>query len=130
MLLSIGWEEKRLPNSRRRNIGNPLDKTPSFAYAFLEWRKYTLRLEEIQEHIMIESEQQHTQHKELMPIRLDKTAFSVISSFAESDRDDDGYWWAQSAEARLRHIEFLRQINYGHHATARLQRVFEVVQRP
>ncbi len=61
--------------------------------------------------------------------QLDRAAFSVVSSFTESDRDDDQYWWAQSAEIRLRHVEQLRQMNYEYHATSRLQRVFEVVPR-
>ena len=64
------------------------------------------------------------------PSVLDKKAFSVMSSFHESDRDDDQYWWSQPAEVRLRHIEHLRQINYGYDTTTRLQRVFEVAQRP
>jgi hypothetical protein len=60
---------------------------------------------------------------------LDKMAFSVASSFGDADRDDAQYWWTQPAEVRLRHLERLRQLNYGHRTTARLQRVLEVVQR-
>ncbi len=77
----------------------------------------------------MESQQKNEQRNEEGHIALDKTAFSVVSSFAESDRDDDRYWWAQSAEARLRHIEYLREINYGHHARSRLQRVLEIARR-
>ena len=69
-------------------------------------------------------------HDERHEVVLDKTAFSVVSSFDEADEDDRQYWWTQSAEARLRYLEQLRHLNYGHHATARLQRVLEIVQRP
>ena len=72
---------------------------------------------------------QHSQKYDWERATLDRTAFSVVSSFAESERDDDHYWWAQLPDERLRQIERLRQLNYGHHATARLQRVLEVVQR-
>ena len=60
---------------------------------------------------------------------LDRTAFSVVTSFRDADREDTQYWWTQPAEMRLRYLEQLRQLNYGHLATTRLQRFFEVVQR-
>ena len=59
----------------------------------------------------------------LSSLSIDKSAFSVRHSF--DDADDKQYWLAQTPYARLRHIEYLRQINYGHRATARLQRVLE-----
>ncbi len=74
--------------------------------------------------------QPHEQDAAQHHVTLDKTAFSVASSFRNADRDDAEYWWAQPAEVRLRYLEQLRQLNYGHHATTRLQRVLEVVQRP
>ena len=74
--------------------------------------------------------QQRGQGDELERTTLDRTAFSVVSSFRDADRDDTQYWWTQSAEMRLQYLEQLRQLNYGHHATARLQRIFEIVQRP
>jgi hypothetical protein len=65
-----------------------------------------------------------------LDVRLDKTTFSVMPSFESSESDDTRYWWAQTPAERIRHIERLRRINYGAQATARLQRVFEVTQRP
>ena len=59
--------------------------------------------------------------------RLDKTVFSVASLFDESD--EKAYWLAQSYQQRLKHMEYLRRINYGYHVTPRLQRFFEVAQR-
>lgn len=61
---------------------------------------------------------------------VDRTVFSVVSSFRDADQDDTQYWWAQPADVRLRYLEQLRQLNYGHHATARLQRILDVAQRP
>ena len=59
--------------------------------------------------------------------RIDKTAFSVASLFDESD--EKAYWLAQSYQQRLKHMEYLRRINYGYHVTPRLQRFFEVAKR-
>ncbi|MBM3127473.1 MAG: hypothetical protein FJ009_02420 [Chloroflexi bacterium] len=60
-------------------------------------------------------------------LRIDKTALSTAPLFDESDIK--AYWLAQTPRARLRHIETLRRINYGHRATTRLQRVLEIAQR-
>lgn len=57
-------------------------------------------------------------------IRLDKTAISVVPHFDESDERD--YWLSRTPQERLRHIEVLRRINYGHRAAAGLQRVLEI----
>jgi hypothetical protein len=58
--------------------------------------------------------------------RLDKTAFSVADLTDEPD--ERAYWLSKTPEERLRAAEFLRQHLYGYDpATARLQRVFEVV---
>ena len=62
--------------------------------------------------------------KDLVP-RLDRTALSVAPLFDNSDETE--YWHSRTAEERLRHVEVLRRINHGHRATARLQRVLEVV---
>ena len=60
-------------------------------------------------------------------VRLDKTALSVGTL---KDEDPDLEYWANATpEDRLRHIEFLRRLNYGRRATGRLQRVLSVVQR-
>ena len=61
--------------------------------------------------------------------KIDRTAFSVVSSFEEADRNDKEYWLARTPLERLQHMELLRRINYGSNATARLQRVLEVAER-
>jgi hypothetical protein len=61
--------------------------------------------------------------------RMDKTAFSVVSSFEEADKEDKKYWFSRTPIERLRHMELLRRINYGSNATARLQRVLEIIER-
>jgi hypothetical protein len=61
--------------------------------------------------------------------RLDKTVFSVVSSFEEADQQDKEYWLSKTPLERLQHMELLRRINYGADATARLQRVLEVAER-
>ena len=58
---------------------------------------------------------------------LDRRAFFLLFSFDTSE--ETRYWWAQSPEERLRHIERLRRINYGDQAAARLQRVLEIAPR-
>jgi hypothetical protein len=65
---------------------------------------------------------------DILPVaQIDKTAFKVSSLLDEFD--EKAYWLSRSPQDRLRHMEYLRRINYGSRATARLQRVFEVVQR-
>jgi hypothetical protein len=58
--------------------------------------------------------------------KLDKTALSLVMGFDTSD--EKAYWLSHTPCERLQHMEVLRRINYGHHATIRLQRVFEVAQ--
>jgi hypothetical protein len=62
--------------------------------------------------------------------RLDRTAFKVLSSFEEADREDKEYWLSRTPQERLHHMELLRRINHGPAATARLQRVLEIAERP
>jgi hypothetical protein len=62
--------------------------------------------------------------------RIDRSAFSVFSSFAEADAADRAYWHSRTPQERVRHMEFLPRINYGARATERLQRVLEIVTRP
>jgi hypothetical protein len=60
-------------------------------------------------------------------LKLDKTAFTTAS--LTDPPDDKAYWHARSPYDRLRAVEVLRQLNYGHdQSTARLQRVLEVTQ--
>lgn len=61
--------------------------------------------------------------------RLDKTAFSVVS--LHDDSDEKAYWQTRTGQERMEALEYLRRVAYGHAAaTARLQRVLEVVERP
>jgi hypothetical protein len=55
--------------------------------------------------------------------KLDRRAFSILPGF--DDSDDKRYWLSQTPQARVRHIEELRRMNYGDRATERL----EVVER-
>jgi len=64
--------------------------------------------------------------KELIDIKLDKRFFSVAS--LSDQLDDKGYWFSKDPIERMRHIEVLRRINYGHGATSRLQRVLEITE--
>jgi hypothetical protein len=59
-------------------------------------------------------------------LKIDKTALSLVPGFDTSD--EKLYWLSRTPTERLQPIEVLRRINYGHHATARLQRVLEVAQ--
>ena len=65
--------------------------------------------------------------QDLPEIRLDKSKFDVVS--ISDDSDDVEYWRNTTVKERLQHLERLRRIFYGARATARLQRVIEVVQR-
>ena len=61
--------------------------------------------------------------------RLDKTALSVGSLF-DDDEEERLYWLSRTPAERLRHTEYLRRMNYGERATARLQRVLEIAPCP
>lgn len=60
--------------------------------------------------------------------KIDKTALSIVSSFEEADKQDKEYWHSRTPYERLAYMELLRRINYGNAATARLQRVLEIVE--
>lgn len=63
-------------------------------------------------------------------LAVDRTAVRV-ASFEEAQREDREFWWSQTPIARLRHVEVLREMNYGSEAiNQRLQRVLEVSERP
>jgi hypothetical protein len=63
---------------------------------------------------------------DLDAIRIDRTAFSVVSLGDESD--DRAYWMSRSIEERLEAVEIMRRINFGYDPdTSRLQRVLEIV---
>jgi hypothetical protein len=60
--------------------------------------------------------------------RMDKSVFSVAK--LSDEPGDKAYWRDQSPAARLEALELMRQVMYGYDpATARLQRVLEVVKR-
>lgn len=56
--------------------------------------------------------------------QVNKNALSVRHSFDETE--DKTYWLSRTPDERLQHVEFLRRINYGEKATARIQKVLEV----
>jgi hypothetical protein len=59
--------------------------------------------------------------------RVDKTAFSVVSLFDESDEKE--YWRSKTPYERLQALELMRQVIYGYKpATVRFQRIFEVAE--
>jgi hypothetical protein len=58
--------------------------------------------------------------------RVDRTAISFGT--LEDEGDDRAYWQAKTPEERLIACEVMRRIIYGYDATARLQRVLEVVE--
>lgn len=65
----------------------------------------------------------------LQSIRIDKTAFSVVS-LSDADAADKAYWASQTPTARLQALELMRQVAYGYDpAVTRLERVLEVVER-
>jgi hypothetical protein len=62
-------------------------------------------------------------------VRLDRTAFAVVG-LHEADAIDKEYWRAQSPQARLEAMEFMRQVAYGYDPdTARLERILETFRR-
>ncbi len=65
--------------------------------------------------------------KKIYDIKINKNKFAVVSLTDSSD--DKAYWIKREPEERLKHMEILRRINYGHSATSRLQRFFEITER-
>ena len=62
-------------------------------------------------------------------IRIDKTAFDVVS--LDDDSDEKAYWQSKTPAERLAALEFMRQVMYGYDpATARLQRVLTTAEYP
>jgi hypothetical protein len=60
-------------------------------------------------------------------LKIDRKTFSISS--LTDDPGDKVYWLMQKPSDRLKYMELLRRINYGTGATARLQRILEVVER-
>jgi len=67
--------------------------------------------------------------REYLETRIDRSTFKIFNSFAEADAADRAYWHSRTPEERVRHAQYSRQLIYGSRATARLQRVLEVVTR-
>jgi len=61
-------------------------------------------------------------------LRMDKTAFSVIS--LKDAGNDKEFWRTQSPAARLQALELMRQVMYGYDPISdRVERVFTVIER-
>jgi hypothetical protein len=67
------------------------------------------------------------EHNPVSKLKLDRSAFSVVS--LNDETDEKAYWLSRTPYERLRQVEILRRITYGHRATQRLQRVFEITER-
>ena len=61
--------------------------------------------------------------------RVDRTAFSVCSSFEEAQAEDDRYWQSRTPAERMIAMEQIRRVLYGDAARGRMKKVFEVVER-
>lgn len=60
--------------------------------------------------------------------RFDRSHIEIVDSFEDGERIDREYWLSRTPEERLLYMEYLRRLNYGRAATARLQRVLEIVE--
>ena len=59
--------------------------------------------------------------------RVNRKALTVVPR--QTPENDVAFWQSQTPQARLRAMELLRRINYGHPATtARLKRILELAQ--
>jgi len=64
--------------------------------------------------------------EDITETRLDKTKFTVMSEFDNSDEKE--YWLSRTPEERLLHVEKLRRICYGEEATKSMDKsVIEIV---
>ena len=63
---------------------------------------------------------------ELSSDAIDRTSFSVVA--LDGDSGELAFWLSRTPQERIDHIQRLRQINYGHRASERLQSVFEVAE--
>lgn len=52
--------------------------------------------------------------------KLDRTAFSVVSSFEEADKQDREYWLSRTPYERLQYMELLRRTKIFQWMFARL----------
>ncbi|MCP5517755.1 MAG: hypothetical protein H7A45_10935 [Verrucomicrobiales bacterium] len=64
------------------------------------------------------------------PAAVDRIRLTA-SSPAQTEEEDRRYWWSRTPGERLRHVEFLREMNHGSDAVDEgLQRVLTVLERP
>lgn len=62
--------------------------------------------------------------------RLQRT-LQVFRSFEDEAESTRRHWWAVPPDERLRHVEELRRMNYGHdYAAAGLQRLLAIARIP
>ena len=62
--------------------------------------------------------------------KIDRSAFSVIAT-DEQLADEKTFWLQKTPHERLEAVELTRRILYGYNPTTlRLQRVFEIIERP
>jgi len=59
--------------------------------------------------------------------KLNRSELVILSSFEEADKQDREYWRSRTPHERLAYVKLLRRIKYGVDATARLQKVVEIV---
>lgn len=63
-------------------------------------------------------------------LRVDRTTFRV-TTFKDAAREDRALWLSKTPIERLRHVELLRELNYGPEVINQgLQRVLTVFERP
>jgi len=60
-------------------------------------------------------------------LKVDRKAFSVVS--LTDDSGEKAYWLVRTPQERLKQVEILRRINYGNKSAARIEKVFEIVER-
>lgn len=65
--------------------------------------------------------------KDIPKLKLDKTIIRIGNKIEDSVADEIEYWQNTTIKERLQHIERLRRLNYGTRATARLQRIIQIV---
>lgn len=61
-------------------------------------------------------------------LKIDRRAMTIADDF--DDAETTRWWHLQNWQSRLEHVMALRRLNYGDAATARLQRVLEIIERP
>ena len=64
-------------------------------------------------------------------LKIDKTTITTAPLFDNArlrQVDIKNYWRSRTPQERLRYVETLRRMNYGHRASTRLQRVLKITQ--